>query len=339
MALTDERKNELARLVQQAFPLERRCWDALAEQVGASPEEVLGQMREFVDSGVLREVSAILEGSALGYESALCAGRVPEADIDRVAAVLNAHPTITHNYIREHWYNMWFTLAVPSEMGLEATLASLSDATGVPYFGVLRRTKTFKIGVNFDLEKRRSQTRRLELRPVADVQLDDRTRALFRALQVPLELTDDPFGDLGARTGFAPEELLAHARAHLGGAMRRYVATFRHRRLGVRGNGMAVWAVDEPDQARVGHVLAGAPEVSHCYARDAIDRFPYTVYSMIHGPDRDAVEGIVERLTEETGVRDRIILFSTHELKKCRLRYFLPELDDWWSSHGPGIAA
>jgi len=331
--LTSDQQNDLARAIQRAFPLERDPYARLGEPLGVGAEEVRAQLLSWERDELLREVSGILEGSALGHQSALVACCVPAEQLERVALIINEHPTITHNYVREHDYNLWFTIAVPDEMGIEASLERLGHAAGVPSFAILRRTLTFKIGVNFDLKTRRSVTEKTALESAASVELGDRARRLFRALQTPLRYVEDPFGELGERLGVDPDELLAFGREHLGGAMRRYVATYRHRRLGVSGNGMAVWDVPEADQPRVGGLLASAPEVSHCYAREAAPGFPYTVYSMIHGPDREAVEGIVARLAEQTGVEDRIVLFSTHEYKKCRLRYFLPELDAWWDAN------
>ncbi len=96
---------------------------------------------------------------------------------------------------------------------------------------------------------------------------------------------------------------------------------------------MAVWRVADADAERVGRALAAAPEVSHCYARNAIPGFPYTVYSMLHGPARDTCLAVAARLSAQVGVADYIVLFSVEEYKKVRLRYFLPELDAWWQAH------
>ena len=101
---------------------------------------------------------------------------------------------------------------------------------------------------------------------------------------------------------------------------------------------MAVWTVDDERLPKVGPRLAAAPEVTHCYARNAIDGFPYTAYSMIHGPDRESVLEVAARLSEELDLPEYVVLFSTREFKKVRLRYFLPELDRWWSERVPAAA-
>ncbi len=328
-----ERANRLAKAIQGGFPLVPEPLRELATGLDMTPAVVLAQLRRWQAEGVFREISAVLEGSALGHDSALVAGVVPAADLERVAGIVSAHPTVTHNYLRDHHYNLWFTISVPDEMGLEATLEILARETGVPRFHPLRRTHTFKIGVNFDLQARRNETSTRPLSAPPTFRADETARAMFRALQRPLPLAFRPFAVLAETAGFGEDELLAFACRHLGGAIRKYVATFHHRRIGVRGNGMVVWRVPKERVADLGHALARAPEVSHCYARNPIEGFPGTLYSMLHGPDAPACRKTAARLSEEIGIHDYLILFSTREYKKCRLRYFLPELDEWWDRH------
>jgi len=329
--LNENQANALARAIQSAFPLERNPYEALGDELGLEPGTILAQLQEWRHEQTLREISAVLEGEVLGWDSALVAGSVPADRIDQVAAVVSAHPTVTHNYEREHRYNLWFTIAVPPGMNLEQTLALLAAEAGVERFLPLRRTATFKIGVNFDLERLVSLTEQVELGPKAQVDFGERERRLCRALQTPLPLVGRPFAALAEAFGSDEAELLAFAREQLGGAMRRYIATFRHRKLGVGGNGMAVWNLSLADQAALGPRLAAAPEVSHCYARNTIEGFPYNTYAMIHGRDRDSVLEVAARLADELQAQDYLVLFSTREFKKTRLRYFLPELDAWWA--------
>lgn len=333
MTLAQDDQDRLLRAVQAGVPLVDDPFGALASQVGLKREEVLAQLAQWSEDGLLREISAVLEGSAMGYESALVTGSVPEAELERVAATVSAHPTVTHNYLRNHPFNLWFTIAVPEEMTVAATLGFLARATGVPAFHALPRTVTFKIGVNFDPKTLKNQTAATEQKSVAAIRVSPRDAALFRALQTPLPLQDRPFDRLAEQAGATGAELLEFAARHLGGAIRRYVGTLRHRKLGVRENGMAVWVVPESEVHRVGQRLAQAPEVSHCYARTPIPGFPYTVYSMLHGPDREACRALAAELAGEIGLEEYAVLFSEREFKKTRLRYFLPELEEWWAAH------
>ena len=217
--------------------------------------------------------------------------------------VVNTHPTVTHNYLRDHAYNLWFTIAVPRAMGLEETLARLERRAGARFFPA-RRTRTYKVGVNFDLLSGENSTRLQELPELPPISLSARQEHLFRALQTPLPLIDRPFAALANLADCDEEELLEFARRHLGGAIRRYVATFRQRHLGVRGNAMVVWNVPGEELDAAGRRLAAAPQVSHCYAREALPDFPYTLYSMIHGPDDARCRDLVARLAAVVGTED-----------------------------------
>lgn len=331
MPLNEDQANTLAKAIQAAVPFTSRPFHALAEELGLGPGDVLAQLAAWKAEGKLREISAVLEGSALGYESALVAATVSADDLDRVVAVVNAHPTVTHDYLRDHDLNLWFTIAVPEQMGLDRTLRLLETEAGVACFHALRRTAVFKIGVRFDLKSKLNETTELPAADVARLRPTDREIRMFRALQAKLPFVERPFEKTAADAGVPEEELLDFGRRHLGGAVRRYVGTFRHRRLGVAANGMVVWRVAPEDEAALGHRLAAAPEVSHCYARNSVPGFPYTVYSMVHGPDQEACRAIARRLSRETGHADHHVLFSTREFKKVRLRYFLPALDQWWA--------
>ena len=330
MRLATEPRTQLIRAVQTGVPLTERPFAALAEPLGSSEQTVIDELIELSTEEVLREISAVLEGSALGYESALVAGTVPAEKLDAAVAANIRHPTVSHSYLRNHAYNLWFTLAVPEGMSLDRTLELLAAESGIAAFHALRRTHTFKIGVNFDPASLKNRTTASGPSHVDRVQVGEREAHLFRTLQTPLPLTERPFDALAQQAGVETGELLGFAERHLGGAIRRYVGTLRHRKLGVRENGMVVWRVPEHEVEAAGQRLANAAEVSHCYARNAVEGFPYTLYSMVHGPSRDTCRELARSLSRETGLTDYAVLFSEREFKKQRLRYFLPELDRWW---------
>lgn len=334
MALDEDLQNRLAHEVQRDFPLERRCWEVLGDRLGASGGAVLDQLRAWARDGRLSEISAVLDPGALDHQGALCALSVPEERAQVVANVINRHPTVTHNHLRDHALNMWFTLSVPAEMGITSTVRALERAAGVEDVVVLAPDTTLKSVVDFDLASRASLATQSPSQPQRPLVLTRDDKIHFRALQVPLPLRDDPFDYLGRLTGLGAKRILAFGQAHLGGALRRYCGTFDPRRIGIGGNAMVAWAVPDDDRDPVALELSAAPEVSHCHAHHSHERFPYTLFTVVHGQDREAVRGAVDRLAERTGVEDRVILFSTRELKKTRMRYFLPQLYEWWDAHG-----
>lgn len=333
MNLLPAEQNLLAKAVQQEVPFVAEPWKEIGRKLGLDHLDVVAQLRSWMAGRKLREISAVLEGSLLGYQSALCAAAVPDDDVPRVADVVNEHPTVSHNYLREHAYNLWFTIAVPRGMGLERTIARLAARAGLPKIHAIRRTRTFKIGVNFDLFTRKNISEAPPAIPGASAApLTSEDVRLFRSLQVPLPLSERPFLDLARASGSSEEEILAFGRKHLGGALRRYVATFRHRQAGVGGNVLVVWNVPEHRLEEAGAQLARIPEVSHCYGREPFSGFPYTLYTMIHGPDEASCLRLANELSSKIGIDDYLPLSSRREFKKCRLRYFLPELDEWWAS-------
>jgi len=331
MTLATEDRKALIRSIQSGVPLEPRPFASIAQSLGSTEGAVLEELRKLQREKILREISAVLEGSLLGYRSALAAGSVPDEKIDAVADIVSAHPTVSHNYLRNHHYNLWFTIAVPTEMSLERTLDLLVKEADVDGFHALCRTHVFKIGVNFDPDSLKNRTEVTKSSIAEAIEVGPRDAQFFRALQTPLPLVECPFSVLADSIGAREDELLEFAERHLGGAIRRYVGTLRHRKLGVKENGMVVWRVVNDEVQAAGERLAKAPEVSHCYARNPVPNFPYTLYSMVHGPSRESCREIARRLSNETGLEDYAVLFSEREFKKQRLRYFLPELDRWWN--------
>jgi DNA-binding Lrp family transcriptional regulator len=145
-----------------------------------------------------------------------------------------------------------------------------------------------------------------------------------RTLQGDLPLTERPFRDAAARLEVTEEHLLEVARElDRRGVMRRFGAVLRHRRAGFTANGMACWVVPEDRVIDAGRGAAAFPQVSHCYQRPAYPpRWPYTLFTMVHGRERDEVEETAERIHQEIGPAEHVILYSQKEYKKKRVQYF-----------------
>jgi DNA-binding Lrp family transcriptional regulator len=114
------------------------------------------------------------------------------------------------------------------------------------------------------------------------------------------------------------------------GLLRRVAAILYHRRAGYSANGMSVWKVEPVRMSTLGSLLASFKGVSHCYERETHPKWNYNLYAMIHGRTREEVEGLVRKVSEESEVEDYLILYSTREFKKTRVRYFTEELYQWY---------
>ncbi len=331
---TDEEfENRLASMIQVSVPFVPEPYLEIANVLGVDENLVLEQLKKWSEEGKLREICGVFEGDILGYESALAVGNVDDSKIERIASILNEHPTITHNYRRDHAFNLWFTIAAPKEVGVAAYLDILSRITGGEHFFTMKRTKTFKIGIKFDLDAKENKTVIKAKKKLEPIEITDKDKLMIRALQRDLPYQTRPFKHLAGMFDLTEGDLLQFGLKHQTKLIRRYGGTFRHRKLGVQGNGMVVWKVDQNLLEEMGHAVAQQPEVSHCYARNPIEGFPYTLYSMVHGPDQTHCSQVAERISGKLNIKDYIILFSTHEFKKCRLRYFLPELNTWWQRY------
>ncbi len=328
----DELDRQLLNALQSAFPLVARPFDAVGAALGLPGAEVLARVARLKSTRLVRQISAIFDSGRLGYHSSLVAMRFDPRDIDAGAAVISAHPGVSHNYQRNHAFNLWFTLAVPPERTIAAEVAALADRARPEQTWLLPTIRLFKIGVNLDLTGEAPVTA-VDDRPAPSsapaappVTLTTAELAAVRALQRDLPLTAEPFADLAVSAGLSPERLLALALAmRERGVLRRFAAVLHHRRAGFQANGMGVWAVPPADIDTVAPRMAAYQAVSHCYQRPTGPGWPYSVFTMIHGRQAGDCEAVVEAIAAATGVLEHALLYSTKEYKKTRVRYFLDD--------------
>lgn len=313
-------------LLQESLPLVRRPFAALGEGLGLSEDEVLARTRRLKEGGIIRQIGPIFSSRRLGYQSTLATFHVPAERLEQVAALVSRHPGVSHNYARSHHYNLWFTLTLAPDQDLEGEIARLAAEASVEDVLNLPSLRRFKLGAHFRMAGEQSSTRGEAPAPERSVPaaLSDFERDVIRGLQGDLRLVARPFEGAAAQLGVTEEALLGVARdLDRRGIMRRFSAVLRHRRAGFTANGMACWVVPEVRIAGAGQMAAAFSAVSHCYQRPAFPpRWPYTLFTMVHGRTRDEVESIVEKIDGEIGPVEHTILYSVREFKKQRVRYF-----------------
>jgi DNA-binding Lrp family transcriptional regulator len=334
---------DLLDLIQNEFPLVARPYAEFAERLGVEEGVVIERIAALREDGKIRQVSAIFDTRRLGYRSMLAAAKVvgDQDAIDRAAAVFSGHPGVTHNYLREHDLNLWFTLAVPpdSKIGLERSIDLLGELANVDTIRHMPSTRFFKIGVDLDVKGDRApdakQVRREpELPAPAPETLTDRDKDAIRALQLDLPASARPFLELAEQFGFDEQELIEHGHQFLRtGQMRRYAAVLAHRKAGFTFNGMGVWVCPEDRMDEIGQLMASYRGVSHCYQRPTYPDWPYNLFSMTHGRTKQECEDVLAAISKETGLDEYIVLYSTKEYKKTRVSYFTPEMYAWEDVH------
>ncbi len=338
----DETDKRLMNLLQSSFPLAAEPYAELAAGAELDLDDLMTRTRRLVDQRIIREITPIFDTRALGYASMLVAAKVDAEHPHRAAKIINSHPGVSHNYLRTHEFNLWFTIATPpdSELGLEGTLDLLQRLTGAESIRQLPTLQLFKINMNLEMEKGTealastvdaSPPRELERQPY-----DERDIAVIRALQGPMEVVDRPFDAAAAEVGMSTEALLAHLRGMVERKLlRRVAAILYHRRAGFSANGMGVWRVPDERILEVGAAMARVRGVSHCYQRPTYADWPYSVFTMAHGRSKEECDAILDSIAAEHDLHgaDRSTLYSSTEFKKIRLHYFTDEYAAWEREH------
>lgn len=331
----DATDQQLLNLIQTEFPLTTRPFAALGERLGESEAAVMARYQRLKDDRIIRQVSAIFDTRKLGYHSSLVASAVDERRVDEAAEVINAHPGVSHNYRRDHEFNLWWTVAVPPGMDLQTHVNALHRLAGASSTRVLPTLKLYKIGVDLDVSDKRAMDAQSKLpayretaRTAAD--LTEEEVGFVRELQEDLVVEPTPFASMAERLGTSEDAVVKAARDFIAeGLMRRFAAVLHHRRAGFGANAMSVWAVPEERTDEYGYQLAGYAAVSHCYRRPTYPDWPYALFGMIHATSKDKVEAAVDSIRARTGLDDYRLLYSTKEYKKVRVRYFDPAYEQW----------
>jgi DNA-binding Lrp family transcriptional regulator len=336
---TDKR---LMNLLQSSFPLEREPFAAIASEAGLRLDEVKARTQRLLEERIIREITPIFDTRALGYASMLVAAKVDPANPHRAAQVINSHPGVSHNYLRTHDFNLWFTIATPpdSRLGLDGTLEVLKEETGAESIRQLPTLTLFKINMNLEMEQGTEELaaavdaappRELERQPY-----DDADVAVIRALQGPMAVVDRPYDAAAREVGMSVDRFLGHLRGMVDRKLlRRVAAILYHRRAGFSANGMGVWRVPEERVLDVGRRMAAVRGISHCYQRPTYPDWPYSIFTMAHGRSKEECDAILDRIADEHGLHgdDRAVLYSSTEFKKVRLLYFTDDYANWEREH------
>ena len=333
MELVDRK---LLNIIQSRFPLVEEPYQHVAGELGITEAEVVDRLRALRASNVVRQISAIFDTRRLGYKTSLVAMAFEPGNLKGAASEINEHPGVSHNYAREgSYYNLWYTVAVPPEESIEDTVNGMAQATNAVSFRLMPTIRFFKIGVNFDMVEKKGAaheyyspdgygngSRNADWNVA--VALSDFDIEAIRELQEDLPMISRPFDAMAERLGITVQQLFEVAREfEERQIMRRYSAVLHHRKAGFKANGMGVWKVPEERSEEVGIRMAAHPAVTHCYERPTFPDWPYTHFTMIHATSKAGCEKVANEISEATDITDYLMLYSTREYKKTRVRYFV----------------
>lgn len=337
--------------IQSGFPIVPDPYGTLAEQLGLERDEVEKALLDLREEGLVRRIGASFDSKRLGYSSTLCALAAPPERADEVAAIINAYPSVTHNYLRENRYNIWFTLITRSSEDRARILGQIVEQSGCGDLLDMPATKMYKIRVDFGKGHGKKATEAKAKAKDAGEHVAGRFGAAATdarafggddAFDVALvrwaqgdvafdadgALVERPFEQGAALVGkqigreVTENEVIARIlELRALKAIRRFGAMVKHQKMGFAFNGMTVWNVDDGRLDEVGAAFAEKPYVSHCYTRLAKPTWPYKIYAMAHAQTQDELDGYVAELGE-IAQAEPLVLVSTKEYKKVSMRYF-----------------
>jgi DNA-binding Lrp family transcriptional regulator len=333
----DEFDKSLLNKMQGGFPIVPRPYAEVATALGVA---------ELIEQRIIRQVTPIYDTRALGYQSMLVAAKVDAEHPWRPAKIINEHPGVSHNYLRNHEFNMWFTVATEpdSELGLEGTLEVLKQETGAESVRQLPTLKLFKIRMDLEMS---GDTEALakSAEAVAPVETDPQPydefdKAVIRATQGDMPIVSEPYAAAAAELGVPVDKLIAHLEGMVErNLLRRVAAILFHRRAGFSANGMGVWKVPDDRILEAGSKMAAFRGISHCYERPTYGDWPYQLFTMAHGRSKEECDAILDAVEAEVGcIQHRATLYSSTEFKKVRLLYFTDDFKRWEREHA-GVGA
>ncbi len=310
---------------QGGFPVEEQPYADVAAKLGVDTGTLIGTIRDMLDEGILDRFGPLYDASSMGGSLTLAALSVPEERFDEVTEMVNAMPEVAHNYQREHELNMWFVLATETPETLQQAIGQIEQSANLPVYD-FPKLQTFYLGLWLVVDGNGDVGTQPVPGPLKQggMIIDELDRNIVRATQDGLPLQTAPYTEVAGICDCDTTTVLRRMRRMLErGVIRRIGAIPNHYRLGLHSNGMSVWDVADDRLLELGARIGRLDFVSHCYERPRHPpRWPYNLFAMVHGHDRDEVNSKLENITELLG-RDchrHDVLFSTRILKKTGLR-------------------
>ncbi|MGA2173077.1 MAG: hypothetical protein ABSG82_08755 [Sedimentisphaerales bacterium] len=309
-------EKRLCNALQNGLPISERPYAEIGRLLGCKEEVVLRQTRKLVARRVIRRIGAVVNWRAAGKASTLVAACVPEGKLKKVIAAVNGLDGVSHNYIRKHYYNLWFTIRAESNKQLEAILGDLSRRFRIAFHS-LPVKRVFKLDVRFDAESggRRLLAARLRLRRGRQ-KLDEVNERILGGLQKGLEVAARPY-DFLCEGELKIDEVLARIDKMIDRwVIYRVGAVVNHHKLGFVANAMFVCGAKPARLVEIGKALASLQNVSHCYERKPIrqahgepfEGWPYRIFAMMHGKSGVEIRRVIDKFVEAEGIKEWDVL-------------------------------
>ena len=322
-------QKQLCNVLQEPLPICARPFEAIAEKLATDESTVISETEKLKSIGLIRRFSASVNSRALGKAATLVTAHVPEKDMAIITIVINALPGVSHNYLRDHHYNLWFTLQADTDEQLQTLITNLSKRLGTQ-FHALPAIRLFKLDVHFDTDFSASTLSVIdseaEIHEVAcsgtgAVTLSNLEKTILTKLQSDLEIAPRPFDFLVTDTIDIDTVIRTIQSLTDKGVIRRIGAVLDYRKLGFNANVMFCTRVEPDRTTHIGTKLARFKIVSHCYERKTFEGWPYNLFAMMHAQSLSQIRQVIDKFTAAEQIEEFELLATTAELKKQPVRH------------------
>ena len=309
---------------QRNFPLNPLPFEQIALALNTSTERVIEKLKELQAKGAVSRVGPVFSPNTVGV-STLAAIAVPPEKLEDIAEIINQYAQVNHNYEREHDFNLWFVVTADNQVTLQKTLSSIQQETGYKVLS-LPLLKEYHIDLGF----------RMQLKERKDIDQVDTTTSsttpspvetqlasaedLIEIIQAGLPLVARPYQEIAQRLGWSEQLVIEKLKTMIdAGIIKRLGVVVRHHELGYRANAMVVWDVADEEIDQLGEKLGVQDCVTLCYQRPRmLPEWPYNLFCMVHGRDRDEVLECIATMAEGLGLDNvpHTVLFSGRRFKQ-----------------------
>ena len=322
-------QKQLCNALQDGLPVCSRPFAEIANRLNSNEKKILQQTRQLKKTGVIRRIRALINYRALGKISTLVAAHVPQKSLSEVVETINSIDGVSHNYLRDHFYNLWFTLLGQTATQIEATLFNLSKRFAIEFHS-LPVKRFFKLDVRFDAFGSPSRDcldsyvlKKDANRLIPVKKINKNQKLILSKLQDDIAIAAEPFASFsGERLGV--EDVLRIMKELIDkDVIRRIAAIVDHHKLGFIANVLFASEIPQGRIAEAGEKLARLGVVSHCYERKTFEDWPYNLFAMMHGRSMSEIMCVIDDFIEAERIDSFQILSTIAELKKQPVKHEL----------------
>lgn len=322
----NDKNFELLKIIQTDFPLVGKPFYEISTKISMNPDEIIDTVITLMENRVIRNIGPVFESSMLGYVSTLAAVSVESHKVPELAAAMIDINEITHNYMRNHQINLWFTITARNRERIDEILYNIKRFPGVYFTIELPMVTAYKIravfGESAESENHISNPVIKKVNPDTNIPvITENEMRLIRFMHKGIPVLEKPFGQI-ARIIDSDEETVIGTlqKWKENGTIRRFGARLDHRKSGYNVNVLTAWKGDTIDSA--GKAFADFPEITHCYRRKTAQDWPYELYAMVHAKSEEEMENIIQRMKLAAYDLTCLPLKSLYEFKKTTMKYF-----------------